>query len=1149
MEGLLILLILFLVLVLIVLPIWTLVSIASAKEANRRLASQLEDLKWEFEDLRRANRNAGPSASRPAEPTDKVAEPFVKPEVAPEWPQPAPTPDIVVPSEPAPMPSTMQEAAVPPPAQVFGVVPPPLPDVAEETAVARSDHESAAEEKLPPSAPEPVVPREPLINWELFMGVKLFAWIGGFALFLAVAFFVKYSFEHDLIPPEVRVAIGYLVSVGLVVGGVRLARSRYAVTAQTLCAAGVVSLYAVTFACHAVYKFPFFGPLPTFGLMVLITGVAFLLAVRMEAKVVAVLGMLGGFVTPVLLGKAVDNPLALFGYVALLDLGLVAVAMHRRWHFLVPLGAGGTLVMLLRWTGEFFAADKVFIAMGVCLGFGALFIATLALLRRLGRTAAPVAYTALAAPFVSFGYAFYFLDFPSLGERPGLLFLFVLFAELLLLAVVLIEEALVKAQMVAGALVFVFLGCWTTGHLTEPLLPWALGGFFGFTVLFAGVFALVRLLGRDAESFALTAVAAPFVMLGFAFYFLRFAAFAAHPAVMFALILAAELLLLTVVLRELKFAKAQLFLGMAAFALLAVWVGKHLTIPLMPWALGGFLGFAVLHTVLPLVMRRLRPEFASPSWAQLAAPVTLLLVLGAVCKFETVSWLVWPCVLLLDLIAIVLAFFTASLVSVAAVLVLTLLAMGAWIFRIPMDITAPFALLGMLAGFALLFFGAGLFLVRRFGPKLTEKAAGSPFLAGLPGDPRAHLPAMSALLPFTLLVMVILRLPLANPAPVFGLALLLVALTLGLAKILVLEWLPAAALAGVLAVQGAWLATRFHAGDGAGMVIAWNVGFYAVFALFPFVFRKTLSGVRGPWVVAALGAPMHFWFVYRAVQLAFPNDFMGLLPAAFAVPALASLVIVLRSLPAEHPQRLERLAWFGGVALLFITLIIPIQFSREWRTLGWALEGAALLWLFQRVPHAGLRAVGVALLAAVFARLALNPAVLDYHPRAATPIFNWYFYTYGLAAVCFLTGARLLETPREKVFGFDMPPVLRAGAVILAFLLLNIEIADYFSTTGSALMFQFSGNLARDMTYTIAWALFAFGLLVIGVWKTNPMARYASMALLVVALLKLFFHDLAHLEQIYRIVALAVVAVIAILASFVYQRFLSPHEKAPPSAR
>lgn len=99
------------------------------------------------------------------------------------------------------------------------------------------------------------------------------------------------------------------------------------------------------------------------------------------------------------------------------------------------------------------------------------------------------------------------------------------------------------------------------------------------------------------------------------------------------------------------------------------------------------------------------------------------------------------------------------------------------------------------------------------------------------------------------------------------------------------------------------------------------------------------------------------------------------------------------------------------------------------------------------------------------------------------------------------------------------------------------------------LAFRFSGNLARDMTYTIAWALFAFVLLLGGIWKRVKPARYAALVLLGVALIKLFFHDLDSLGQLYRIAALAVVAVIAILASFVYQRFLPSDEKPAPLVR
>ena len=95
------------------------------------------------------------------------------------------------------------------------------------------------------------------------------------------------------------------------------------VTAQTLCATGILILYAVTFACRSYYHFAFFGWVPTFLLMTLITAVAFLLAVRLNAIMVAILGIAGGFLTPILLSTGQDNPFGLFGYIALLDIGLL----------------------------------------------------------------------------------------------------------------------------------------------------------------------------------------------------------------------------------------------------------------------------------------------------------------------------------------------------------------------------------------------------------------------------------------------------------------------------------------------------------------------------------------------------------------------------------------------------------------------------------------------------------------------------------------------------------------------------------------------------------------------------------------------------------------------------------------------------------
>ena len=120
----------------------------------------------------------------------------------------------------------------------------------------------------------------------------------------------------------------------------------------------------------------------------------------------------------------------------------------------------------------------------------------------------------------------------------------------------------------------------------------------------------------------------------------------------------------------------------------------------------------------------------------------------------------------------------------------------------------------------------------------------------------------------------------------------------------------------------------------------------------------------------------------------------------------------------------------------------------------------------------------------------------------------------------------------------NVPPLLAGLATLLLFLLLNLEIADYFAV-GPTLIFEFHGSLGCDMTYTIAWAGFAFALLMVGILRRASGARYSALVLLSVALLKLFLHDLSELNQLYRIGAFAAVAVIAILASFLYQRFLS----------
>lgn len=1019
MEPLITLIVLAIIIVPIALAIWLITKIVQAGDRIEELSYRLGKVESELYRLRQERERA-------------VAE----------TPQPAPAPVPVPPVTPFTPPPAAPRPAAPPPEPVYLATASQLLNALEPAEKAEAPP-PAIEPPLPPIPPTigPEPASKPAINWEQFIGVKGFAWVGGFALFLGVAFFIKYSFDHNLVPPALRAAIGFLIGLGLLAGGVVMSRREFPALSQTLCATGVVILYAVTFACRSIYHFEFFTPLPTFLLMVLVTATAFVLAVRLNALVVAILGMFGGFLTPILLSTNQDNPLGLFGYIAILDGGLIVVALRKRWHFLTALAALGTALMQIGWAAKFFESeayfqgDKIFVALAVLLGFNLLWLAASGTAKRFGQMNTWFSGSALGLVAVTLAFTGWFLSFPSLAQRPWLMFSFIFLVDLIAIAITLLDEEVSVAQVIAGLGVFMLLGYWTQQTLSTELLNAAL-----------------------------------------VFYFV----------------------------------------------------------------------FAVLHSALPAALQRWRGK-QTANWGNHLFPIfALVLVLVPVFKLTEVSFIVWPFILLVDLLAIALAVLTARLLPVLAALLLTLAATGALIFKIPADLTGLPVSFSLLAAFIVFFVATGVWLVKKFNPDALKN--GVQFSDNLiaPGDIAAVIPACSIVFPFLLLIMATLRLPLINPSPVFGLALLLVVLLLAVTKLFSFDRMPAIGLLCVTALESTWHFNRFNPADPdlpLNLIPAWYLIFFAAFALFPFLFFRQFENKVVPWAVSAMAAVPQFFLIYGFVKVVWPNHFMGLIPAVFAIPGLLGLLVILKKVPAQIPSRLAQLAWFGGVALFFVTLIFPIQFERQWITIGWALEGAALLWLFHRVPHPGLRLVGVGLLVAAFIRLALNPAVLDYHPRAATPIFNWYLYAYGVVTVCLFAGSRLLAPPRNLIFALNVPPILAGLGTVLAFLLLNIEIADYFSDPGSTLTFQFSGNFARDMTYSIAWALFALVLLVYGILKNISVARYSAMALLCVTLVKLFLHDLAQIGQLYRIGAFIGVAVVAMLASFAYQKFFSAANK------
>jgi uncharacterized membrane protein len=330
-------------------------------------------------------------------------------------------------------------------------------------------------------------------------------------------------------------------------------------------------------------------------------------------------------------------------------------------------------------------------------------------------------------------------------------------------------------------------------------------------------------------------------------------------------------------------------------------------------------------------------------------------------------------------------------------------------------------------------------------------------------------------------------------------------------------------------------------------VLALASPIYLAFVLYPLVLGKRAATAMEPYQAAVLAGVPFFLVARPAMYQGGFGGFIGVLPL---VQAALTAVHLVQLLGLERPgkRNVGRLALVAGTALAFITLAVPLQLEKEWITIAWALEGAALAWLYVRVPHRGLYWSAVVLLGVVFVRLALNPQVLVYQPRGALRIWNWYLYTYAVVAASMLGAAWSLTKVNDATIpGLPRASTLaKAAATILLFLLLNIEIADFFAV-GKTITFNFTATLVQDLTYTLGWGAFGVGMLALGIVVRSRPARAAALGLLVVTVIKCFLHDLDRLTGLYRVASFVGLAICLALVAVVLQRFVlaRPTEDRP----
>jgi uncharacterized membrane protein len=362
------------------------------------LLNRMADLRTHFESLERALHAldlrlarlataasapaaavALPAGREEAPPAPPLAEPEPAPYVPPRVVPAAVPPDVVRDRYVAEPPPATPEPAVaePPPAAPEPPAPEPETAIPEE----RADDAAPPPTAVPPglggaAAPPPSRPSGPdFSDLEKRFGTQWVVWVGGIALALGGILLVRYSIEQGLFGPGLRVIAGAVLALALVGLG-ELARRREMIAGlanmprahipSILTAAGTTVAYADVWAAYALYDF--LSPALAF-LLLGVVALATLAAALVHGPALGGLGLVGAYVTPLLVSTAQPNYWALYVYLAVVTAAAYALARFRMWRWLAITAAAFSILWMFVGIGDARAGSLPAHAFYVVAGF------------------------------------------------------------------------------------------------------------------------------------------------------------------------------------------------------------------------------------------------------------------------------------------------------------------------------------------------------------------------------------------------------------------------------------------------------------------------------------------------------------------------------------------------------------------------------------------------------------------------------------------------------------------------------------------------------------------------------------------------------------------------------------------------------------
>src|SRR5277367_3692654 len=362
----------------------------------------------------------------------------------------------------------------------------------------------------------------------------------------------------------------------------------------------------------------------------------------------------------------------------------------------------------------------------------------------------------------------------------------------------------------------------------------------------------------------------------------------------------------------------------------------------------------------------------------------------------------------------------------------------------------------------------------------------------------------------------------------FTYLLILGAAVLSLAWLRVWKWLLPVQFAATMIFFWGWY-SDFYAEPEMAVTILFATLFFLLFAAIPAI-RSWRDGEMseleiGIVVINSISFPVALhemlWPQYRWT-----------LTIAILLLAVA-FVDAERLLPADRGAntRIARI-FYGGLALTFATLAIPIRCDGKWITIAWAVEGAILVWSGLAAKFPLMRWAGFLLFAIVTGRLVAISIPADAF------LWNARFATFSVAVGCFFAACYFASKAGDAVGPEEalMYAVTMITANVLLIVALSLEVWDVFGRMPSL---GIDTEHAQELALSSLWLVYALVLLTVGALKKLAVVRWQALTLLGVVIVKVFVFDLSFLEKFYRIVSFALLGLALLLISFYYQRQLA----------